>query len=239
MASSLTRDVGVALTAEDAPRPLRHVLLVIADDFPIFRAGLCRLLEADGRLQIVGESALGHSVLTVVRDRQPDILLLGARTPGSAWRDTLRQFADGGVAVRTILMVPSIEAPDVADALERGACGVIAQDATAEVLFQSIETVMAGQYWVGQDGAVADLAASVRRFEEVRRREQQFGLTPRELDIVRAVVDGDTNREIAVRLSISENTVKRHLLHIFNKVGASSRVELALFATHHRLLECI
>jgi two-component system, NarL family, nitrate/nitrite response regulator NarL len=226
-------------TAEEAPRGARHILLVIADNFPIFRAGLRRLLEADGRLQIVGESALGRSVLALVRDRHPDILLLGARTPGTAWRDTLRQFADTGVAVRTILMVTSIDAPDVADALECGACGVIAQDATAGVLLQSIDTVMAGQYWVGHDGAVADLAACVRRFEEVRRREQQFGLTRRELDIVRAVVDGDTNREIAARFSISENTVKRHLLHIFNKVGASSRVELALFVTHHRLFESV
>jgi len=235
----LTRDVGVTITAEDLPRPARHVRLVIADDFPIFRAGLRRLLEADGVLQIVGESALGRSVLALVRDRQPDILLLGARTPSTAWRETLRQFADAGVAVRAILMVTSIDAPDVADALECGACAVIAQDATVGVLLRSIDTVMAGQYWVGQDGAVADLAACVRRFEEVRRREQQFGLTRRELDIVRAVVDGDTNKEIAARLAISENTVKRHLLHIFDKVGASSRVELALFATHHRLFDCI
>src|SRR5439155_17354384 len=154
-----------------------------------------RLLEADGRLQIVGESAVGRSVLALVRDRQPDVLLLGARTPGTPWRDTLRQFAEAGVAVRTILMVTSIDAPDVADALECGACGVIAQDATIGVLLQSIDTVMAGQYWVGHEGGVADLAACVRRFEEVRRREQQFGLTRRELDIVRAVVDGDTNRE--------------------------------------------
>ena len=64
-----------------------------------------------------------------------------------------------------------------------------------------------------------------------------FGLTRREQEIVRAVIDGDTNKEMARRLSISENTVKRHLMHIFNKVGASSRIELALFAAHHRLLD--
>ena len=239
MAGALTRDIGFIPTDEDAPRPAPYIHLVIADDFPIFRAGLRRLLETSGRLRIVGESALGTAVLTLVREQQPDVLLLGARAPGSGWRETLRQFADAGVAVRTILMVTSIDAPDVADALERGACGVISQDATAAVLLQSIDSVVAGQYWVGHEGAVADLAACARRFEDARRREHQFGLTRREIDIVRAVVDGDTNRAIAARLSISENTVKRHLLHIYDKVGTSSRVELALFATHHRLFEYV
>jgi len=238
MASTLIHEAG-AEAALEAPRLAHQIHVVIADEFPIFRAGLRRLLEADGRLRIVGESGVGDSVVALVRDRRPHVVLLGARMPGTAWRDTLKQFADGGVCVRTILMVTSIDAPDVGDALECGASGVIAQDATATVLLQSIDTVVAGQYWVGPEGPVADRALCMRRFEEVRRREQQFGLTRRELDIVRAVVDGDSNREIAARLSISENTVKRHLLHIYNKVGASSRVELALFVTHHRLFETI
>ena len=76
----------------------------------------------------------------------------------------------------------------------------------------------------------------MRRLDHTRRQEQGFGLTRRELDIVRAVVNGDTNREIAASLSISQNTVKRHLMHIFNKVGASNRVELAIFAAHHQLI---
>jgi len=87
--------------------------------------------------------------------------------------------------------------------------------------------------------SAGDVGASVRRLDHARRQSQSFGLTHRELEIVRAVVNGDTNREIAARLSISQNTVKRHLMHIFNKIGASNRVELALFAAHHRLLEGI
>ena len=74
---------------------------------------------------------------------------------------------------------------------------------------------------------------------ELRRRRRVFGLTPRELDIVRMVVGGFTNKQIGEKLAIGENTVKSHLTHIFNKVGASSRIELALFAEHHRLLDCV
>jgi DNA-binding NarL/FixJ family response regulator len=97
---------------------------------------------------------------------------------------------------------------------------------------------MAGHYWVGHERA-SNIAAGVRRFAAARRESHVFGLTRREQQIVRAVIDGDTNRKIASGLSISENTVKRHLMHIYNKVGASSRVELALFAAHHRLLDAI
>jgi DNA-binding NarL/FixJ family response regulator len=98
---------------------------------------------------------------------------------------------------------------------------------------------MAGHRWIGGEAGSHDVAASVRRLDHERRHAKGFGLTRRELDIIRAVVDGDTNREVGARLSISENTVKRHLMHIYNKMGASSRVELALFAAHHRILDGI
>ena len=102
----------------------------------------------------------------------------------------------------------------------------------------SIDCVMAGQYWVGIERA-ADVVASVRQLEIARRRARAFGLTRRELELVRAIVNGETNKAIGRRFSISENTVKRHLTHIFNKVGASNRLELAMFAAHHQLVDLV
>jgi two-component system, NarL family, nitrate/nitrite response regulator NarL len=223
------------------PHPLSEaarVRIVIADDYPIFRDGLRRLLETNPVLQIVGEARVGAETAAMVRERQPDILLLGPPASAGPAGDTLRQLSEEGAAVRTILLVRSVDMPEVADAWQLGACGVLSKDSTPDVLFESIDSVMAGHYWVGDEPA-SNVAASMRRFTAARRQEHMFGLTKREQDIVRAVVDGDTNKEIAQRFAISENTVKRHLMHIFNKVGASSRVELALFAAHHRLLENI
>lgn len=223
------------------PYPLREaasVRIVIADDYPIFRDGLRRLLETNPDLQIVGEARVGAAAAAMVRERQPDILLLGPPAAAGPAGDTLRQLSQDGVSVRTILLVRSVDMPDVADAWQLGACGVLSKDSSADVLFESIESVMAGNYWVGDEPA-SNVAASMRRFAAARRQAHMFGLTRREQEIVRAVVDGDTNKEIARRFSISENTVKRHLMHIFNKVGASSRVELALFAAHHRLLDSV
>jgi two-component system, NarL family, nitrate/nitrite response regulator NarL len=231
-------DTIVALDG-DQPAVLRveAVRIVIADEFPIFRDGLRRLLETDRRLQIVGDIGLGPAAVALVHELRPDILLLGPPASGGNWLDTLSALASTGTRARTILLAKAIDPADVVAALQCGAWGVIAKDSAATLLFNSIETVMAGGYWVGQEAAVRDVAASVRRLDFARRCSQRFGLTRRELEIVSAVVNGDTNKEIAGRLSISENTVKRHLMHIFNKVGASSRVELALFAAHHRLLD--
>ena len=215
------------------PAPVR---IVIADDYPIFRAGLRRLLETDQSLQIVGETAAGSAAVALVRELEPHILLLGPAPGTGPASDALRRLAAAGVAVRTILLVRAIDTEEVSDALQSGACAILSKDSAAGVLFECIGSVMAGHHWVG-DAPASNLAASVRRFAAARRQSQMFGLTRREQEIVRAVIDGDTNKEIARRLSISENTVKRHLMHIFNKVGASSRIELALFAGHHRLLE--
>jgi len=215
------------------PAPVR---IVIADDYPIFRAGLRRLLETDESLQIVGETGAGSAAVALVRELEPHILLLGPAPGTGPASDALRRLAAAGVAVRTILLVRAIDTEEVSDALQSGACAILSKDSAAGVLFECIGSVMAGHHWVG-DAPASNLAASVRRFAAARRQSQMFGLTRREQEIVRAVIDGDTNKEIARRLSISENTVKRHLMHIFNKVGASSRIELALFAGHHRLLE--
>ena len=165
--------------------------------------------------------------------------MLGAASSGSFWADTLRRIAEAGLSVRTILLASAIDLPQVTTALQSGASGVLPKDSAAELLFESIDAVMAGHCWIGGELGSRDVAAGVRRLDHARRHALGFGLTRRELDIIRAVLDGDTNREIAARLSISENTVKRHLMHIFNKMGVSSRVELALFAAHHRLLEGI
>jgi DNA-binding NarL/FixJ family response regulator len=81
------------------------------------------------------------------------------------------------------------------------------------------------------------VAEGLRKLRNARRRTRALGLTEREIEIARAVVAGYTNKEIARRSSISENTVKSHLMHIFNKLGASNRVELAIFAAHHRVLD--
>jgi two-component system nitrate/nitrite response regulator NarL len=218
--------------------PDSHQLIrvVIADGRPIVRDGLRRLLQTEPCLQIVGETGPGRDAATMVRTLRPDILLVDF-APHTTF-ETLQTLAESGETVRTIILAEYVDGADLTKALELGARGLVLKDSAADVLFKSIRSVLAGQYWIASD-SVVDAPAGLRKLEAELRRRRVFGLTPRELDIVRMVVGGSTNKEIGEKLAIGENTVKSHLTHIFNKVGASSRIELALFAEHHRLLDSV
>jgi len=212
--------------------------IVIADEYPIFRDGLRRLLETQPRLRILGETGDGLEVIRLVQDLRPDILLLGLSASPRSLVETFERIAASGTSVRTILLAGAVDNPDVVTAVQLGAAGVIYKDSAADVLFKGIDSVMDGHWWVG-DNVVSNVAASLRKLNHARRRAKAFGLTQRELEILRAMMSGCSNKQIASQISISESTVKRHVTHIFDKVGASNRVEVALFAAYHRLLDSI
>lgn len=212
------------------------VRIVLAADLPIFRHGLRRLLELEPGLTIVGETGDVAEAPALVRERQADLLLLDFRGTGLPAIETLQTLAADASSVRTILLADHLDRDQVKAALALGAGGVVLKDSEADVLFQSIRAVMAGDRWIHTSRAVGAWA-SVRKHDAQRLQTKAFGLTRRELDILRAVVSGSTNKKIAKEFSISENTVKSHLTHLLNKLGASNRVELVMFATHHRLLE--
>jgi DNA-binding NarL/FixJ family response regulator len=217
--------------ADHAPRP---VTVVIADEHPIFRDGLRRLLDTHPGHRIVGHTGDPAVAVKMVQELDPDVLLLSAGGSDAFWRDTLQQVSASGLAVSTVLLTGTIDRMRASSALELGACGVVPKDSPPSVLFECIDCVAFGSRRVIVERGTA-APGRARVFEISGRRTNAFGLTTRELEIVRGVVEGRTNKAIALRCSISENTVKRHLLHIFDKVGASNRVELALFADHHQL----
>lgn len=229
----LPADAGAPPPAVDwsfAATSHRSIHVVIADARPIFRDGLRQLLQTEPCLRIVGETGAGFGAARLVCDLSADILLADF-APDTTF-ETLKLIADSGAPVRTIILAEDVEAADLTKALELGARGLVLRDSAEDVLFKSIHSVLAGHYWIGSD-AVVDARAGVRKLEAELRRRRAFGLTPREIEIVQMVVAGLTNKEIGETLAIGENTVKSHLTHIFNKVGASSRIELALFAKHH------
>ena len=215
------------------------IRLLIADDHPIFRDGLRKLLEAEPGLRVVGEAADGDAAVKLARELKPDILLLDLAMPRVPGLEALRELAGSKMPVRTILLTAAIERNQIVEALQLGARGVVLKESATELLLKSIRSVMAGQYWVGRE-SVTDLIRTLRdlmppRGEEARPRT--FGLTPRELEMISAIVAGYTNKDIAQKFSISEQTVKHHLTNIFDKLGLSNRLELALFAVNHRLVE--
>ncbi len=219
-------------------RPAARIRILVADDHPILREGLRRLLEAEPDFCVVGEAADGADALRLAQALQPDILILDLSMPkGVSGLETLRELGGLATPVRTIVLAAIIENEQIVEALKLGARGVVLKETATELLFKAIRKVMAGQYWVGME-SVADLVESLRRLvaPSGAALQKPFGLSARELEIVAAAVAGHSNREIARKLSLSEETVKHHLTHIFDKLGVSNRVELVLFAVRQRLV---
>ncbi len=215
------------------------VRILIADDHPVFRHGLKRLLEAEPGLRVVGEAGDGGEAVKLAHQLKPDILLLDVAMPRVPGLEALRELASSPCPVRTILLTAAIETAQIVEALQLGARGVVLKHAATQLLLKSIRTVMAGQYWVGRE-TVSDLIASLRSLMPPaggKRARKTFDLTPRELEIVSAIVAGYTNKDMAQKFSLSEQTIKHHLTNIFDKLGVSNRLELALFAVNHRLVE--
>jgi two-component system, NarL family, nitrate/nitrite response regulator NarL len=188
---------------------------------------------------VVGEAADGEQAVELCRDLHPHLLLLDLSMPGQSGLDALAELSTSPSPVRTILLTAGIQKDEIVKALQLGAAGVVLKSAPTDLLFKSIRSVMAGQHWIGRD-AVSDLVQALREqmtHSAEKPARKRFGLTPRELEITSTVVSGLSNKEIAKKLALSEDTVKHHLTNIFDKVGASNRLELALFAVHHRLLE--
>ena len=215
------------------------IRVLIADDHPIFRQGLRSVLEAEDGFVVVAEAADGNEAVRLARDFQPDVLLLDLAMPGVSGMEALAELATAPTPVRTIMLTAAIEKAEIVKALQLGAAGVVLKSSPTDLLFKSIRSVMAGQHWIGRD-AVSDLVQALRSqigAAPEKPARERFGLTRREVEITSSVVAGLSNREIARKLSLSEDTVKHHLTNIFNKMGASNRLELALFAVHHRLFD--
>ncbi|HWH59509.1 MAG TPA: response regulator transcription factor [Terriglobales bacterium] len=220
----------------DSPRS-QLVRILIADDHPIFRDGLRRLLESERGFKVIAEACDGVEAVEFVRKLKPEILLLDLAMPRRPGLEALRELSIDSVPVRVILLTAAAEREQIVEALQLGARGVVLKDCGTEVLMRSIRAVLAGEYWVGRE-PVSNLMQYLRGLMDSSTkisRQKRFGLTPRELDIVSAVVAGFANKEIAEHFKISEDTVKHHLSNIFDKTGVSTRLELALFAVNQSL----
>jgi DNA-binding NarL/FixJ family response regulator len=220
--------------------PVARIRVLIADDHPILREGLRKLLEDAGGFEVVGQAADGVEAVRLARETRPDVLLLDLAMPRASGLDALRELSTAQSPPRVLILTVAIDDAQVVEALELGARGVILKEAATELLFKAIRSVVVGQYWVGRD-TVTDIVRLLRERRAAaaarRRRTPAERLTDRERGIVALVAAGASNREVAQRLNLAEDTVKHHISNIFDKLGVSNRAEMAAYAASHGLAE--
>ena len=213
--------------------------VAIAARHAMFREALRGLLDGEVDFQVVADSGDGRDVVAAVHESRPAVVLLDFDLPGLSGLEVLREITRTHSGVRVLMLASEGGGDaDLVAALEHGAHGVIHKGSAATLLFKAIRAVRDGQYWVGRD-SVAGLIQKVRERhappQTISHANGSFVLTPRESELIAAVVAGGSNDDIAASLKISTKTVKHHLTKIFQKVGAGNRLELALFAIEHRL----
>ena len=217
-------------------KPKQAIRILVADDHAIFRDGLRKLLEVTDEVQIIGEASNGVECTKMLHKLKPDILLLDLRMPEKDGLGVLEEVNFDTLPTRVIVLTAAEDDRDVVRAMRLGARGVVLKQSASDLLLKSIRKVYDGEIWLDNRMTAEVIDAFKKSSESGQRREKPL-LSDREKEIVQLVAQGFRNREIGEKLFISEQTVKNHLHNIFDKLGVSDRLELALYAIHHRLID--
>ena len=220
------------------PEVKPRIKIVIADDHPIVRDGLRRLLSLESDVDIVGEAGDGRQVLEVVQAKDPDVLLLDLRMPNLDGLGALQTLQQTNRRTRVIILTASEDKNEFVQAMKLGCSGIVLKQTAPDLIIKSIRKVFNGEIWLDSHTTAAvmrQFAAPGEGGSSNGKQRERSPLSTREREIVALVAQGYKNKEMAEKMFISEQTVKNHLHNIFDKLGVSDRLELALYAIHKGL----
>ena len=220
--------------AQAGREPIR---VLVVDDQQLFRRGLTMLLAVEPGLEVVGEAGDGVEGVTLAETAAPDVVLLDVRMPKKSGIEACLAIKQSVPSAKIIMLTVSDEEADLYEAVKSGASGYLLKDSSIEEVAQAIRVVADGQSLISPSMAIK----LIDEFKQMSRPERESGpalrLTERELDVLRLVAQGHSNKEIAARLFISENTVKNHVRNMLEKLQLHSRMEAVMYAVRENLLE--
>jgi two-component system nitrate/nitrite response regulator NarL len=207
------------------PEAKNTVLLV--DDHPLLRKGVSQLLELEEDIEVIGEASSGKDAIVLALEHKPDLILLDLSMKGMDGIETLGALRDAGVDSRIVVFTVSDDRTDVVSALKSGADGYLLKDTEPEELVDSIRQACAGKMVLSEQ--LTEVLALSFRNERKQQGPDLASLTRRELQIVKYIAEGMSNKQIGRKLDIAESTVKVHVKHLLKKLGLRSRVEAAVW----------
>jgi DNA-binding NarL/FixJ family response regulator len=220
----------------------KRIRIVIADDHPIVRDGIKRLLSLESDIDVVGEAGDGRGVLDVVHETNPDVLLLDLRMPNLDGLGALETLQQTNKRTRVIVLTASEDKNEFVQAMKLGCSGIVLKQTAPDLIVKSIRKVHSGEIWLDSHTTAAVMRQFATPGSEMAAQgaggkggRERSPLSTREREIVALVAQGYKNKEMAEKMFISEQTVKNHLHNIFDKLGVSDRLELALYAIHKGL----
>jgi DNA-binding NarL/FixJ family response regulator len=216
-------------------RRAKPARIVIADDHELARAGLRAMLADQRGFELVGEASNGQEALLLCRRLQPDLALVDVRMPGMDGLSTCRAIKQECPATSVILVTMHANAEYLFEALKAGAAGYVLKDVSQRELISAVQGVLRGESILNQD-LVARLLQRLASETQSREGLPPGRLSPREREVLELLTKGQTNREIARKLTVSVSTVKIHVEHILAKLGVSDRTQAAVRATEMGLL---
>ncbi|MGI5880055.1 MAG: response regulator [Syntrophomonadaceae bacterium] len=201
------------------------IRVIIADDHALVREGIRRLLELDPNIQVVTEVGDGQGAINMARRERPQIVLMDVNMPGTDGLTATRVIKREMPQIK-IIALTIYEDDEVVDMVKAGVSAYVLKDVAGSELIDTIYKVMAGEVVIHPRVA----SRLVRELTKVERRQDQVRLTRREYDVLALLVKGNSNKDIAETMFISEKTVKNHLTSIFRKLGVKDRTQAAVYA---------
>jgi DNA-binding NarL/FixJ family response regulator len=214
---------------------MEQIKVLLADDKEVFREGLARLLEEEKSIKVVSQCVNGKQAVEKVRETKPDVVLIDNNISEGDSSEAVREIREGSPEVRIAMLTDCENEEELFAAIESGATGYLLKDTRVGELVKSIELIGNGEVVVSPPLS----EKLVGKFASMRIKEaegSQVGLTEREIEIVRLLAQGATNREMAEKLFITQNTVKVHLKNILEKLKLRNRQQLVAYAVQEGLV---
>ncbi len=207
--------------------------IIIADDHMMIREGLKQLLELDGTMKVIAEANDGEECLNLLNKRiHPDILLLDINMPKKNGIEVLEYIKQNKIPVKVLILTVHNEVEYLLKAVDIGIDGYLLKDSSYDELKEAIDVVISGNTYI-QPSLLPALNESMEDY--ALDKEKIECLTKRELDVLRLISEGCSNKKISDELSISERTVKNHISHIFRKIDVEDRTQAAVFAIRNKI----